>query len=141
MSNMTIAFLKVQPKNTQIRHFWSQIQAFLFFREILQLDKFEGADFKYDNIVFKFQPKNTKMRHIWSQIQAFLFFSFIACFHFMLYKRSTKKCKNPLTKGILYKTNPDPDPHLQKKRTPNLQKKRTLYQNSLNELKTHFCQI
>ena len=61
-------------KNTQIRHFQSQIQAFLFFREILLLGKFEGADFKYDNIVFKFQPQNTQIRHFWSQIQAFLFF-------------------------------------------------------------------
>ena len=61
-------------KNTQIRHFWFQIQALLFFREILQSDKFEGADFKYDNIVFKFQPKITQIRRFWSQIYAFLFF-------------------------------------------------------------------
>ena len=45
-------------KSTQIRHLWSQIQAFLFSRKILQLDKFEGGDFKYDNIVFKCQSKN-----------------------------------------------------------------------------------
>ena len=30
---------------------------FLFSPEILQSDKFEGADFKYDNIIFKFQSK------------------------------------------------------------------------------------
>ena len=54
------SLLKFQPKNNQIRHFWFQIQAFLFFRKILQLDKFEGADFKYDNIVFTFQPKIRK---------------------------------------------------------------------------------
>ena len=46
----------------------------MFFREILQLDKFEGADFKYDNIVFKFQPQNTQIRHFWSKIYGFLFF-------------------------------------------------------------------
>ena len=34
-----------------------------FFRKILQLDKLEGTDFKYDNIVLKFQPKNTQIRH------------------------------------------------------------------------------
>ena len=70
ISNITMVFLKFLPKNTQIRHFlvkntqirhfWSQIQAFLYFCEILQSDKFEGADFKYDNIVFKFQPKIPK---------------------------------------------------------------------------------
>ena len=84
ISNITMVFLKFLPKNTQrrhflvkntqIRHFWSQIQAFLFFREILQSHKFEGADFKYHNIVFKFQPKITQIRCFWSQIQAFLFF-------------------------------------------------------------------
>ena len=40
-------------KNTQIRHFWSQIQEFLVFLRNLELDKFEGADFKYDNRFFK----------------------------------------------------------------------------------------
>ena len=70
------SFLKLQPKNsqimrqkvknTQLKHFWSKIQKF-FFRDILELDKFQGADFKYDKIIFKFQ-------HSWSQIQAFLLF-------------------------------------------------------------------
>ena len=88
ISDMTI----FQPKNTQIRNFWSQLQAFLFFHEILQLDKFEGADFKcdnscfeipiqqdrfkdfkYDNSIFKLQPKNTQIRHFCPQIQEFLF--------------------------------------------------------------------
>ena len=32
--------------------------AFLIFREILQLDIFERADFKYNNIFFKSQPKD-----------------------------------------------------------------------------------
>ena len=59
ISDMTI----FQPKNTQIRNFWSQLQAFLFFHEILQLDKFEGADFKYNKIIFKSQPKNNQIRH------------------------------------------------------------------------------
>ena len=37
--------------------FWSQIQAFLFLHQILQLGKFEGCDFKYDNSFLKLQPK------------------------------------------------------------------------------------
>ena len=62
-SNMIIAFLKLLPNNTQIRHLWSKILRncpfgpklghFCFFREILQLDKLEGADLKCDKIFFK----------------------------------------------------------------------------------------
>ena len=40
--------------------------------------------------------------------------------------------------GTLYKGDADPDPNFHKKWTQDLQKKRTLYQNSLYELKTHF---
>ena len=39
-----------------------------FFSEILQLHKFEGPDFKYDNIIFNFQPKNTQIRDFLSRI-------------------------------------------------------------------------
>ena len=84
ISNMTKVFFKILVqkyqnrvflfKNTQIRPFWFQFQTFSLFHDILQLDKFEGADFKYGNIAFKFQPKNTQIRHFWSRIQAFLFF-------------------------------------------------------------------
>ena len=35
-------------------HFWSQIKAFSFFCEILQIDKFEGADLKYDKYILDF---------------------------------------------------------------------------------------
>ena len=73
ISNMTIFFFKVQARNNQIRHFWSKIYTFSLFHKILQLDKLQGADFKYDNIVFKFQPKNTQIRHFWSKILPFLF--------------------------------------------------------------------
>ena len=45
------------------------------------------------------------------------------------------------TIGILYKADPDPDLHLQKKRTTDLQKKRSLYQNSLYDLKFIFDKI
>ena len=46
------SFLKLLPRNTQIRNFLSKFRHF-FFRKILQLDKSEGADFKYDNSFFK----------------------------------------------------------------------------------------
>ena len=47
--------LKIQPRNTQLRRFLSLIQVFSFSHKILQLDKFEGSDFKYDNIISKRQ--------------------------------------------------------------------------------------
>ena len=39
----------------------------------MQSDKFQGADFKHDNIIFKFQSKNTWITHFWTQILGFLF--------------------------------------------------------------------
>ena len=55
-------------KNTQISYFSSQILAFLLSREILQIDKFEGADFKYDDTFFQIFAQNTKIRRFWSKI-------------------------------------------------------------------------
>ena len=37
-------------------------------------NKFEGADFKYDNSFLNFYPKNTRIRHFWFQIQTFFDF-------------------------------------------------------------------
>ena len=65
---MVILLSNSTPKNTQTRHFLYQIWAFSLFHEVLQLDKFEGADFKYDNIIFNFQHQNTKIGHFWSHI-------------------------------------------------------------------------
>ena len=62
ISNMTIFLLKFQPKNKQ---------GFLFFHQILLLNKFEGADFNYINVIFKYQSKNT-------QIMDFLYRIFFA---------------------------------------------------------------
>ena len=73
ISNMAITFLKFQLKNRQVRYFFSQVKAVLFL-EICRLDKFEGADFKYDNNFLKIYPKNIEIRYFLSQIQAFLFF-------------------------------------------------------------------
>ena len=73
---MTIVFLKFQLKNTQIRNFLSQIQAFLFFREILQLEKFEGADFKYENSFFRnSSPKILTFSHNFQFLLGLLYFA------------------------------------------------------------------
>ena len=61
-------------KNTQKRHRWSQMEAFLFFRETSQFDKFEDDDISYGNIIFKFQSKNIQIKHFWSLIRHFSFF-------------------------------------------------------------------
>ena len=71
MLDMTILFSNSSPKSPKKRHFWFQILAFLFFHEISQLDKFEGADFNYGNSIFKFQSKNNQIKHFWSQIYRF----------------------------------------------------------------------
>ena len=47
ISNMTIVFIKFKPQKIQISRFWSQIEVFLFFFKILQLDIFDGVDFQY----------------------------------------------------------------------------------------------
>ena len=70
---MTIFFSNFIPKIPKSGIFSSKF-IFFFFCKILQLDKVEGADFKYDNSFFKFQPKNTQISYLWSQIEAFLFF-------------------------------------------------------------------
>ena len=73
ISNTTISFLNSRPKTPKSGIFLYQIQAFLFFREILQIDKFEGVDFKYGNrFFFKLLPKNIQRRHIQSHVQALL---------------------------------------------------------------------
>ena len=41
---------------------------FLLLHQILQQGKFEDADFKYDNSIFKFHLNNTQIRYFWSQI-------------------------------------------------------------------------
>ena len=50
--NYENSILKFQPKNTQIRHFWSQIYGFLFLHQTFQLEKFGGVDFKFDKSFF-----------------------------------------------------------------------------------------
>ena len=45
----------------------------MFFYGNFELDKFEIADFKYDNSYLKFYPKNTQIGHFWCQIQEISF--------------------------------------------------------------------
>ena len=45
----------------------SNLDIVVFFRKILQIDKFEGADFKYDSFS-KFYLKNTQIKYFWSQV-------------------------------------------------------------------------
>ena len=49
------------------------LEIFVFFHKKLQLEKFEGADFKYGNSFCKI-PAHTHMRHFWSQIWAISLF-------------------------------------------------------------------
>ena len=64
---------KIAAEKYSNKPFTSKIEAILFFHETLQLDRFEGADFKYDNIFVKFYPKNTKIRLLCSRIKVILF--------------------------------------------------------------------
>ena len=60
-------------KNTPIKYFWSQISAFLSFCKILQLDKFEGVDFKYENITSS--PKILKSSIFGPKFKDFYFYT------------------------------------------------------------------
>ena len=67
---LNLATRQIQGRCFQIsQYFLFQIpaqkypnKAFLFFHEILQLDKFHDTDFKYYKIIFKSQPKNEQTR-------------------------------------------------------------------------------
>ena len=59
----------------------------MFFPVSLELDKFEGADFKYHNIIFKFQPKNTQIKHLGPKFKDFYF--------------CTKLCKKTNSKTLI----------------------------------------
>ena len=66
---MTILFSNCSLKIGKQDIFGPKFRHFYFFHDILQLDIFEGADFKQFNIVFIFPLKNTQIRHFWSQIK------------------------------------------------------------------------
>ena len=74
ISNIAKVFKKtLAQKYPDTAFFIPNLDVFRFFLEILLFDKFEGADFKYDNIVVKFQLKTTQIRHFWSRTSVFLF--------------------------------------------------------------------
>ena len=49
-------------------YFWFKVEAFLFLRKILRIDKIEGSDLKYDNIFLKISTKSVEIKHFLSQI-------------------------------------------------------------------------
>ena len=69
-------FFKILSQKYTNKAFWVPNLSYTFFfsHEILQLDKFEGADFKYNNTFLKIVPENAQLRDIWSQILAFSLF-------------------------------------------------------------------
>ena len=76
-----IILISISSPKIHKSSFLSQIQAFLLISEILEIDKFEDAVFKYDNRFSKcliqnhqnkaFLVKNTQIKHFWSQTLAF----------------------------------------------------------------------
>ena len=66
-------FLKFHPKNTQIRHFWSQIYRFFFLHKTLKIDKFKTVDSKMTIIFLNSSPKIPDIRQFWSQFKRNLF--------------------------------------------------------------------
>ena len=75
---ISIVFKTFSPKILIESIFGLKFRYICFFHKILQLEKFQGADFKYDNSIFKlldqkypnkaFLVKNTQKRHCWSLI-------------------------------------------------------------------------
>ena len=53
-SKYDTSVLNFRFKRAKTKHFWTAIKAFLIFDKILRVDKFKGAEFKYDNSVLKF---------------------------------------------------------------------------------------
>ena len=41
-----------------MKYFWSKISSILVLNETLHFDKYESADFKYDNSFLKLQPES-----------------------------------------------------------------------------------
>ena len=89
-SNLGIFVFQQNSAITQIRETWFKIRQkffnilvpnypmkgflipnlgiFVLLQNLLQLDKFGGADFKHDNISLKLLPKNIQIRHLCFQI-------------------------------------------------------------------------
>ena len=84
ISNLLKVFLKIIAQKYPNKAFLVPNLGIFPFRKILQLDKFEAADFKHDNSIFKilaqkylskaFLVKNIQRKHFLPKIFAFLFF-------------------------------------------------------------------
>ena len=64
LSTMTMVFKNLAQKYSNKAFLVPNLDILVFFCKNLQLDKFEGADFKYDKGFLKFWPKNTQIGHI-----------------------------------------------------------------------------
>ena len=62
---MTRMFSNSSPKISNSGIFVHKV---ILIRKILQLNKFEGFDFKYDNIISNFQLENTQIMYLWAQL-------------------------------------------------------------------------
>ena len=62
ISNTTMVFQNCCPKQLIKASLVPKLKIFIFY-QTLQLDKFEGFDFKYDNGFFEFQPENTQLKN------------------------------------------------------------------------------
>ena len=62
---MTTAFSSNSGLKYENEAFWVPNVIHFIFHDTFQLDKFEGADFKYGNSFFKFQSHMTQMREFW----------------------------------------------------------------------------
>ena len=70
---MTIVSENSSPKLNEEGIFDPEFYTIFFFGKILQLDKFEGVNFKYDNSFLKLLQKNNQIRQFWFHIWALLF--------------------------------------------------------------------
>ena len=68
ISNIKIIFLKLQPKNTQMRRFW-----FLFHMKLYILTNLRVSIPNMKILFFKFQPKITKKSIFGFKVNVFLF--------------------------------------------------------------------
>ena len=58
--NYLSSFCKILAQNYPHEAFLVPNSGILLFHEVSQLDKFQGAKFKYNDILFKFYPKDTQ---------------------------------------------------------------------------------
>ena len=65
ISSMTMLFSSFTPKIPKSGISGPELRFFFFFGEILQIDPFEAADFKYDNSFSKTLAKKYRNKAFW----------------------------------------------------------------------------